>query len=251
MPITCACCYFFQDKVRLHENGATLRAIADSSTSENVQGTLTDGSVESLDSNSEIELVAQDRFSKGWPPSLRQSIVPEARLVKSTMHYDSRCMCPCHGLEKSLNSRELPRPVQNFLEGESQFSAMSCRCELATKRKKLNKSKEKSSNLVFLRSNCFKKTFLIALVARGFRIRVYFRCHNLVPETAESMRCAQSGDFDTLEKLIKSNKATVNDTTPDGWSLLHVCFAYTREHCLLADYLRRRLFMSILILLSS
>jgi hypothetical protein len=167
-------------------------------------------------------------------------------LRNTTSGCDSRCKCPCHGLQAFLHSRQLSKAVQSFIFGPSHLSAATCQYKHAVRRKK----KDHGSISIFFRSDCFKKAILISLLSRGISLRVYFKCHNLVPETAESIRCAQSGDFQTLEKLIKNKKATVNDTGPDGWSLLHVCDA--RGYLIVpVDEHRLQHFMNILKSLNS
>lgn len=44
----------------------------------------------------------------------------------------------------------------------------------------------------------------------------------MVPEGSDVMRYTKQGDLDNLKAAIQSGKATLWDTAPDGWSLLHV-----------------------------
>lgn len=57
----------------------------------------------------------------------------------------------------------------------------------------------------------------------------------MVPESADVMRYCKQGDLENLKAIIQSGKATIYDTAPDGWGLLHNA-AYNR-HLPLVKYL--------------
>ncbi|KAL9127409.1 MAG: hypothetical protein Q9217_003705 [Psora testacea] len=50
----------------------------------------------------------------------------------------------------------------------------------------------------------------------------------MVPEGSDVMRYTKQGDLDNLKAAIQSGNATLWDTAPDGWSLLHTA-AYNRQ----------------------
>lgn len=66
------------------------------------------------------------------------------------------------------------------------------------------------------------REYAIALISRGTRRNMELKVRPLIPNTSDAIRYCQVDDVDLLKDLILSGKASPWDTTPDGWSLLHV-----------------------------
>jgi hypothetical protein len=73
-----------------------------------------------------------------------------------------------------------------------------------------------------LPSSSFSKALSMLVSARSWTVKHYLNTYRLVPETSDSMRYAKHGDLINLKACIESGEATIFDTGPDGWSLLHV-----------------------------
>ena len=71
-------------------------------------------------------------------------------------------------------------------------------------------------------SNFFQKALSHVMSAHSVKVRYHLNTFHMVPESSDAMRYAKQGSLDSLKTAIQSGKATVWDTAPDGWSLLHV-----------------------------
>lgn len=64
----------------------------------------------------------------------------------------------------------------------------------------------------------------LSQITSGHTLKVRYRLmtFRMIPETSDIARFAIQGNLDGLKAAITSGRATIWDTTPDGWSLLHV-----------------------------
>ena len=60
------------------------------------------------------------------------------------------------------------------------------------------------------------------VASHSVKVRYHVNTFHMVPEGSDVMRYTKQGDLDSLKAAIQSGKATLWDTAPDGWSLLHV-----------------------------
>jgi hypothetical protein len=80
----------------------------------------------------------------------------------------------------------------------------------------------KKRQITIRQSSVLKKEFILSVISRGLRISPQIKNRPIVPETSDAIKFSQVGDLISLRKLIQDGKASIFDTGPDGWSLLHV-----------------------------
>ena len=71
----------------------------------------------------------------------------------------------------------------------------------------------------------FVLTFIVPFLQRGFALHWVprlLRISRIVPETSPIFDICENGDVQTMELLFAKGWATPQDTTPDGYTLLHV-----------------------------
>lgn len=71
-------------------------------------------------------------------------------------------------------------------------------------------------------SHFFQKSLPHVLAAHRVKVRYHINTFHMVPEGSDIMRYTKQGDLNSLKSALQSGKATLWDTAPDGWSLLHV-----------------------------
>lgn len=71
-------------------------------------------------------------------------------------------------------------------------------------------------------SHFFREALPHVVAAYHVKVRYHISTFHMVPEGSDVMRYTKQGDLDNLKAAIQSGKATLWDTAPDGWSLLHV-----------------------------
>ncbi|KAI9777815.1 MAG: hypothetical protein M1816_004404 [Peltula sp. TS41687] len=64
--------------------------------------------------------------------------------------------------------------------------------------------------------------------SKSIKIRYDLNTYRMVSEGSDAMRHVKHGNLEKLKACIESGKATIWDTAPDGWSLLHTA-AYNRQ----------------------
>lgn len=125
------------------------------------------------------------------------------KLPKARCH--SQCKCQCHKADDLK--------LEDGKGGACRFRCSSPNCQ--TKRSRTTK--------IFVRdATILKREFVISMMTRGFRISCNIKTRPIVPASAEAIKCSMNGDSETFLKLLIAKKASIYDTEPDGWSLLHV-----------------------------
>ncbi|KAF2475797.1 ankyrin [Lindgomyces ingoldianus] len=79
-----------------------------------------------------------------------------------------------------------------------------------------------------IQSKSFLKTLSKAIFSKSINVRHELKTYRMVPEGSEAMRYVKHGNLGKLKACIESGQATIWDTAPDGWSLLHTA-AYNRQ----------------------
>jgi hypothetical protein len=118
----------------------------------------------------------------------------------------SRCECACH--------RTGGPKVKSEDSTNNSTKCTSPRC----------RSRE-SRNTEFVVRNpiLLQRHFFLSLISRGAQISCSIKTRPIVPENSAVIKCAENGDLISLINLLRAKKASIFDTEPDGWSLLHVC----------------------------
>jgi hypothetical protein len=114
------------------------------------------------------------------------------------------CACQCH------------RDGVRKLSMQGKIFGRKC-TELACRKLGL-----KGVEVIVRQSKYLKREFDLFVQRRGPRLSVQLKSRPVVPETSAAMRFVLIGDFHALKNIIISKKASIFDTAPDGWSLLHV-----------------------------
>ena len=71
--------------------------------------------------------------------------------------------------------------------------------------------------------------------AHSVKVRFHLNTFHMVPESSDVMRYAKQGSLESLKSAIESGAATLWDTAPDGWSLLHVSINIRAEQSNLTE----------------
>lgn len=132
-------------------------------------------------------------------------ILTDMWATRRSCRYD--CRCDCH------DSTENAKSQRRF--GRSKFRSRPCsdsRCEGDAT------STEQASQY----SNLFRETLSSVMSSRSVNVRTDLKTFRMVPEGSDAMRHVKHGNLDKLKLCIESGEATIFDTAPDGWSLLHV-----------------------------
>ena len=58
--------------------------------------------------------------------------------------------------------------------------------------------------------------------SRSIKVRYDLNTYRMVSEGSNAMRYVKHGNLEKLKTCIRTGEATLLDTAPDGWSLLHV-----------------------------
>ena len=58
--------------------------------------------------------------------------------------------------------------------------------------------------------------------SRTIKVRYDLNTYRMISEGSDAMRYVKHGNLEKLKACIKTGEATLWDTAPDGWSLLHV-----------------------------
>lgn len=131
------------------------------------------------------------------------------------------CQCKCHSAAAYCSSPSIFQRIRHLLRGFRSPSTFLHRCNQESCRT----SRVKREELTYvLRSSWFKKSvsIFVSTALCQARLHMPLKYVRLVPETSESVRYTEMGDLGRLKNLIAHGSATPSDTTPDGWSLLHV-----------------------------
>ena len=68
----------------------------------------------------------------------------------------------------------------------------------------------------------FRKVMSQVASSHSIKIRYDLNTYRMVPEGSDAMRYVKHGNLEKLKLCLNSGEATLWDTAPDGWSLLHV-----------------------------
>ena len=150
----------------------------------------------------------------------------EQLIIRKACRFD--CYCSCHPMTQlqPQNGVSFQRPFSHL-----SLSFAGCddpRCESA-------KSAEEAAGFT---SGFFQKTLSHVMSSHSVKVRYNLNTFHIVPEGSEIMRYTKQGNLDSLKLAIQSGQATIWDTAPDGWSLLHVSGPF-RRHCSFAHIFDR------------
>ncbi|MCJ1358222.1 MAG: hypothetical protein MMC33_008221 [Icmadophila ericetorum] len=125
------------------------------------------------------------------------------------------CFCECH-VQSTLDSS---RGSLKTKFGKNPCTEPSCRTS--------NLTTEKAHTAAF-----FRNAIAQVISSKNIKLRYNLNTYRMVSEGSDAMRYVKHGQLDKLKACMISGEATLWDTAPDGWSLLHmssVTAAYNRQ----------------------
>lgn len=125
------------------------------------------------------------------------------------------CRCKCHE-----STTDEARAQRRFGRGKTR--AVQCS---DSKCLSYPSSTEQASQY----SSLFRETLSQVMSSKSVEVRPDLKTFRMVPEGSDAMRYVKHGNLDRLKLCIESGEATIWDTAPDGWSLLHVCVIETER----------------------
>lgn len=131
-------------------------------------------------------------------------------VVRRACRFD--CYCSCH-----LRSEVQRSGVTSLSKSISQLGLSGSHCDDSNCQP--GRSTDRSVGSV---SRFFQEALPRVVAAYHVKVRYHISTFHMVPEGSDVMRYTKQGDLDNLKAAIQSGKATMWDTAPDGWSLLHV-----------------------------
>lgn len=71
----------------------------------------------------------------------------------------------------------------------------------------------------------FRRAISEVMSSRSIKVRYHLNTYRMVSEGSDALRYVKHGNLEKLKLCIQTGDATLWDTAPDGWSLLHVSSA--------------------------
>lgn len=69
----------------------------------------------------------------------------------------------------------------------------------------------------------FRKALSQVMSSKSIKVRYELNTFRMVSEGSDAIRHVKHGNLERLKTCFQTGEATLWDTAPDGWSLLHVC----------------------------
>ena len=124
---------------------------------------------------------------------------------RQACRYD--CYCKCHSPDDVKDRKGLVR----FKSAKIQCTDLKCGKHLAVEK---YQSKQ---------SNSFREALRQAVSSKSIKVHYNLNTYRMVSEGSDAMRFVKHGNLEKLKGCFERGEATIWDTAPDGWSLLHVC----------------------------
>ena len=160
-------------------------------------------------SDSSLQKITSDT-SDGSSRSSRSECSTGPLIVRKACRVD--CYCSCHP------STEVKRSsISSLSESFSHLGLSKTQCDDPK-----CQSGQFVEQAVGSMSHFFQKALSHVMAAHTVKVRYHIGTFHMVPEGSDVMRYAKQGSLDNLKAAIQSGRATLWDTAPDGWSLLHV-----------------------------
>ena len=131
-------------------------------------------------------------------------------VIRQACRFD--CYCSCHPRTDIERDHTIASSKTFF---QSKFTGLPCdepSCQ----------TRNNGDSAVSSVSNFFRKALSHMAASHSMNMGYHITTFHIVPESSDVMRYTKQGDLDNLKAAIQSGTATLWDTAPDGWSLLHV-----------------------------
>jgi hypothetical protein len=129
------------------------------------------------------------------------------------------CMCRCHGTAKYQLPFKFKQIFQRLFPKVKSEPVLVRNCSTLDCRKIRLRHQRL---FVVVHAAFVNKVIVLAAISRGLRLKLQIKYYPVVPETSDIIQSALTGNIELVQKLIRLGKATVNDTSEFGWSVLHV-----------------------------
>ena len=140
-------------------------------------------------------------------PSIEGPSTTDVVITRRACRYD--CYCECHVQSAARSTREFMKSKGS----KTKCTQSNCR--------RVIYPEEQVHGTAF-----FRRALSQVLSSKSIKIRYDLNTYRMVSEGSDAMRYVKHGQLDKLKACIKSGEATLWDTAPDGWSLLHVSLAF-------------------------
>lgn len=127
----------------------------------------------------------------------------DASTIRRACRYD--CFCICHKSSTAVSSGG----VTKRSELKHQCNEVSCQGA--------GLSEDEAVIPSF-----FRKAIVAVMSSRNIKVRYNLNTYRMVSEGSDALRYVKHGNLEKLKTCIQTGEATLWDTAPDGWSLLHV-----------------------------
>lgn len=132
-----------------------------------------------------------------------EALSADASMIRQACRYD--CFCICHTLSRADSKKDAPK----LSELKNHCTEPSCQ----------------GAGLLeddALIPSFFRKAISAVMSSRSIKIRYHLNTYRMVSEGSDALRYVKHGNLEKLKMCIQTGEATLWDTAPDGWSLLHV-----------------------------
>ena len=161
-------------------------------------------SVSSFESwGSSLQEVSSNASDETSPKAEGEDSCAGTLMIRKACRYDCFCKCHAQGLATKRGLSRLSK---------SQALCTDPTCEAATS----------SEEPTVFPSKFFRKALSQVMSSKSIKVHYDLNAFRMVSEGSDAMRYVKHGNLDKLKMCIKSGEATLWDTAPDGWSLLHV-----------------------------
>lgn len=166
-----------------------------------------DTAASSIDGNDSLEKVGSNVSGETDRSTKSRSTVAGPLAIRKACRYD--CYCDCHRWDSaSQYARRGAKPL---------CTDLTCQAASSTQEQAaVNTSK------------FFRKALSQIMASKSIKVRYDLATFRMVAEGSDAVRFVKHGNLDGLKSSLRSGDATLYDTTPDGWSLLHTA-AYSRQ----------------------
>ena len=163
-----------------------------------------------LDASSLPPLIRMDPVNDNVKQDTQRHVKVEpsgaaALSIRRACRYD--CYCKCHSQALTIYNKGLSKI------NASEHSCTEPSCRGATR------SQDQARGF----TNFFRNTLSQVISSRSIKIRHDLNTFRMVSEGSDAIRYVKHGNLEKLKMAFQVGEATLWDTAPDGWSLLHVC----------------------------
>ena len=134
----------------------------------------------------------------------KRFIPRDIMVIRQSCRYN--CYCQCH----KEPPRKAKRRFGSLKHRKPQCTEPTCQNNMI------------ADDQILGQTNSFRRALSQVMWLKSIKVRYDLKSFRTVPEGSDAMRHVKHGNLEKLKTCIESGEATIWDTAPDGWSLLHV-----------------------------